>query len=74
MQRRVRHHRIHLYPYAFTNLPGEQPSFMTPNPTPLAIYFRKHVPSRLRLRKIHLIVSTAGSRETNVSPLASWRP
>jgi hypothetical protein len=63
MQRRIRHHRIHLYPYAFTNLPSEQPPFMTPNPTPLAIYLRKNVPSRLRLRKIHLIVSAEGSRE-----------
>ena len=65
MQRRIRYHRIHLYPYAFTYIPGEQPQFMTPNPTPLAIYLRKNVPSRLRLRKIHLIASTLNSRRTN---------
>ena len=63
MQRRIRYHRIHLYPYAFTNLPGGQPLFMTPNPTPLAIYLHKNVPSRLRLRKVHLIESAEDSRE-----------
>ncbi len=62
MQRRIRYHRIHLYPYAFTNLPGGQPLFMTPNPTPLAIYSGKKVPPRLRLRKIHLIMSTVSTR------------
>lgn len=65
MQRRIRYHRIHLYPYAFTNLPGEQLQFMTPNPTPLAIYLHKNVPSRLRLHKIHLIMPTEGSRRIN---------
>jgi len=63
---RIRHHRIHLYPHAFTNLPLGNLLFVTPTPTPLVGYARKLSPQP---RKIHLIAQTPTLK---VSPLASW--
>lgn len=63
---RIRHHRINLYPYAFTNLPQGKLLFVTPIPTPLAHYRRKRSPQPC---KIHLIAQTP---TIEVSPLASW--
>lgn len=63
---RIRHHRIYLYPYAFTPLPLGNLLFVTPTPTPLACYPRKHCPQP---RKIHLIAQTPTRK---VSPLTSW--
>lgn len=63
---RIRHHRIHLYPYAFANLPQGNLLFVTPTPTPLARYSRKRYPQP---RKIHLIAQTLAIKG---SPLASW--
>ena len=68
MRTRIRHHRIYLYPHAFTNLPQGDFQFITPIPAPLARYPRKHAPQP---RKIHLI-AIAQTPTIKVSPLASW--
>ena len=78
MQRRIRHHRIHLYPYAFTNFSGGQIQFVTPNPTPIARYLRKDAPQlRSRPHRIHLTSPptppSLNSQQSNELPLASWR-
>ena len=54
MQRRVRHHRIHLYPYAMKDVPYLHAPFIGSSPLPAVYtrYSRKRSPS---LRKILLI-------------------
>jgi len=72
MQQRVRHHRIHLYPYAFSSITRGNLPFVTPNPTPLARSPHKTLLLHplCPLRKIRLITQTP---TVQISPLASWR-
>ncbi len=63
---RIRHHRINLYPHAYTNLPAGDFQFVPPTPTLLAHSPRKRSPQPC---KIHLIAQTP---TIEVSPLASW--
>ena len=51
-QKKVRHHRIHLYPYDFFTAPLWSLPVIGPSPSPMTWYSRTR---RVCLRKIHLV-------------------